>query len=97
VVVRAEQKMTDLVRYGATQNYGELNLDVVTPRKTQGIFIVDTGEGRMDGKSEVSVLGRILGGAGKYPKRYVDRFESLAAQPLRVGGGVPVKAGDACE
>jgi hypothetical protein len=89
MAIRAEQKMADFVCDGATQNCGDL---FVTLRETRRIFVVDTGESRKKGDTEKGVLEPMRDAPGEYPKHYVGRFASLAAQPLWVGGGVPVKA-----
>jgi len=56
------------------------------------IFVVDAGESRKEGNTEERVLEPIRNAPGKHPKHNVGRFSRLAAQPLWVGAGVPVKA-----
>lgn len=66
--------MADFVGYDTTQNDGDLELGVVTLGATHSIFVVDTGETRMDCKTKDSVPEPILGGLREYPERDVGGF-----------------------
>jgi hypothetical protein len=67
VSVRPKQQMTELVGYDATQNYWDLELGMVALGATHRILVIDSGENRMDSKTEDSVFVLILDGHGKQP------------------------------
>jgi hypothetical protein len=66
VSVRSKQQMTELVGYDATQNYWDLELGMVALGATHRILVIDSGENRMDGKTEDRVFV-LLDGRSKYP------------------------------
>ena len=66
VAVRAKQQMTEFVGNRATQDYWDLKLGIVTLGAPRRILVIDTGENRMDGKTEDSGLELVLDGRGKH-------------------------------
>jgi hypothetical protein len=80
VAVRAKQQMAEFVGYGATQNYWELELSIVTLGATQSVLVIDTGENRMDCKTEDIVLELILNGHSEHPQPDVGSFGRFLAR-----------------
>src|SRR6476660_4835034 len=92
VSVRAKQQMAELVCYDATQNHWDLELGIVALGATHRMIVIDTGEKRMDAKTENYVSELISRGRRKYSQSQVSSFAHFLARSLRVGGGRPSRA-----
>jgi hypothetical protein len=87
VAVRTKQQMTEFVGYGATQNYRDLDLSIVTLAAAHRIVVIDTGENRVDGKTEDSGLELVLDGRGKHSQPEIGSVGRFLAGSLRASGG----------
>jgi hypothetical protein len=67
LAVRAKQQVPNFVGDGAAQDYWKLEFGIVTLGATRRIFVVHTGQNRMDGETEDGVLELICDGRTKYP------------------------------
>jgi hypothetical protein len=81
--------MTEFVGDSATQNYWDLELGIVTLGATHRILVIDTGENRMNGKTEDSVLELILDGRSKHSQREIGSVGRFLTGSLRASRGRP--------
>ena len=81
--------MTKFVGDDATQNYWQLELGTLSHCEMQGRFVIDTGQDRMDCKTEDFILELILDGRSEHSQTNVGSFGSLLAESLRAGSGLP--------
>src|SRR5215510_13267098 len=81
--------MTDFVRDGAAQNYGEFELGVISLGKTHHVLVVDTGKDGIDRKTENRVLKFILDVRRKYPQPHVCSFDRFLTRSLFINGRLP--------
>src|SRR6185369_18077359 len=67
VAVRVKQQVTDFMGHTATQNCAGLKGAVASARETDRVFVVDTGESRMNCETEDVAFQIIPGRRSKYP------------------------------